>query len=38
MTSDLLLAPESVPADGAVLNPFVIVDDAAARHPGIAAA
>lgn len=28
MTSSLL-APESVPAEGAVLNPFVIVDDAA---------
>ena len=30
MTTQLLLAQESVPAGGAVLNPFVIVDDAAA--------
>ena len=29
MTSDVLLPPPSVPAGGAVLNPFVIVDDAA---------
>lgn len=29
MNSDILLPPESVPAAGAVLNPFVIVDDAA---------
>lgn len=29
MSDDILLAPQSVPADGAVLNPFVIVDDAA---------
>jgi PhnB protein len=30
MTSPILLPPASVPAGGAVLNPFVIVDDAAA--------
>jgi PhnB protein len=29
MTSDILLSPEAVPYGGAVLNPFVIVDDAA---------
>jgi PhnB protein len=29
MTEQLLLSPESVPHGGAVLNPFVIVDDAA---------
>jgi PhnB protein len=29
MTTQLLLPQESVPAGGAVLNPFVIVDDAA---------
>ena len=29
MTSDILLSPETVPYGGAVLNPFVIVDDAA---------
>lgn len=29
MTSDILLSPEAVPHGGAVLNPFVIVDDAA---------
>ncbi|MEV0900280.1 glyoxalase [Actinoplanes sp. NPDC049802] len=29
MIDDVLLAPQSVPAGGAVLNPFVIVDDAA---------
>jgi PhnB protein len=29
MTSDILLPPEAVPYGGAVLNPFVIVDDAA---------
>jgi PhnB protein len=29
MNSEILLAQESVPAAGAVLNPFVIVDDAA---------
>lgn len=28
--SDPLLPPESVPGNGAVLNPFVVVDDAAA--------
>ncbi|MEU8817571.1 VOC family protein [Actinoplanes sp. NPDC048796] len=30
MTTPILLAPGSVPEGGAVLNPFVIVDDAAA--------
>ncbi|MFB9412268.1 VOC family protein [Dactylosporangium matsuzakiense] len=29
MTSEMLLPPQSVPNAGAVLNPFVIVDDAA---------
>jgi hypothetical protein len=29
MCSEILLPPQSVPAGGAVLNPFVIVDDAA---------
>ena len=29
MTTDILLAPQAVPAAGAVLNPFVIVDGAA---------
>jgi uncharacterized glyoxalase superfamily protein PhnB len=29
MTNDILLPERSVPADGAVLNPFVLVDDAA---------
>src|SRR5688500_13398239 len=29
MTSEVLLPQHSVPADGAALNPFVIVDDAA---------
>jgi PhnB protein len=29
MTSDILLTPNAVPSAGAVLNPFVIVDDAA---------
>jgi uncharacterized glyoxalase superfamily protein PhnB len=29
MSHDILLAPHAVPAAGAVLNPFVIVDDAA---------
>ncbi|WP_211367178.1 VOC family protein [Pseudonocardia kunmingensis] len=29
MTSEILLPPHSVPGAGAVLNPFVIVDDAA---------
>jgi PhnB protein len=28
MTDEILLAPQSVPGAGAVLNPFVIVDDA----------
>src|SRR4051794_25476344 len=29
MTDDILIAPQAVPGGGAVLNPFVIVDDAA---------
>ncbi|MEV6303193.1 VOC family protein [Actinoplanes sp. NPDC051861] len=29
MTSEILIPPDSVPGAGAVLNPFVIVDDAA---------
>ena len=29
MTAEILLSPEAVPGAGAVLNPFVLVDDAA---------